>query len=159
MITLFFLFKGSMLRVQGSMLRVQGSMLRVQGSKSWPLSLSKCAFKVQCFAFKVQRVGHWAKSKFNVSRSIVQMFSCSNVRLFPCSNVLLFACSIVRLFKCSLVLLFAYSNVESAPITLKKWKPRSDVLSGTLSLSKCLPKQHREHRCTQSIVNQYYKLR
>jgi hypothetical protein len=36
------------------------------------------------------------------------------------------------------------------PKTLKKRKPLSDVLS--------LPKQHREQRGAQSIVNQYYKL-
>jgi hypothetical protein len=39
---------------------------------------------------------------------------------------------------------------ESTPKTLKKRKPRSDVLS--------LPKQHRGHRGTQSIVNQFFKL-
>ncbi len=32
------------------------------------------------------------------------------------------------------------------------------MLSGTLSQPKCLPKQHREHRGTQSIVNLHYKL-
>ena len=41
-------------------------------------------------------------------------------------------------------------SFESAPITLKKRKPRSNVLS--------LPKQHRVHRGTHSNVNQYYKL-
>ena len=47
------------------------------------------------------------------------------------------------LLKCSTVQMFGCSIVESAPITLKKRKPW----------------RHKEHRGTQSIVNQHYKLR
>jgi hypothetical protein len=41
-------------------------------------------------------------------------------------------------------------NYKSNQKTLKKRKPRSDVLS--------LPKQHEGQRGTQSVVNQHYKL-
>ncbi len=36
--------------------------------------------------------------------------------------------------------------------------PLSDVLSATVSLPNCLPKQRQEHKSSQSIVIEHYEL-